>query len=381
MAGSLRGTDSSGIAVIDVVKADFGVSKLPISGPMFITDKYTSQLIRDACTIDTITICHTRSATSGQIGLNEAHPFYVEDTEDGGRELVGVHNGTLTNWYNKKGGNTFKVDSEWALNHIFDEGFDAFEDFTGAYCFVWWDSMDQNNLNIALNDQRPMCIAFTDDGGMVYASEAGMISWLCQRNNIKIVGSILMLAAKHWYSFPVDEPSKFTKKVLPSPKTAAVPLHQGSYHTRTPYKDIMTRVRDMLTVVGAAPSSQPALTLVPIDPKQQDLIPKPVTKGPTVTAHEQQSARELGMMASRGEFTPAWLDTDTGELYGDLVVSKSRFMGIIRDASMLPWEDATVWAVSIIGVTDNDSEITAICGRPMYTMKKKPIEAKAETVH
>src|SRR6478736_1702769 len=105
VAGSLRGMDSSGMASIKPKDKSVSWQKLPIMGPFFIGDKFAQGLMREASTPNTITICHTRAATAGGVGISEAHPFQVEgavDDKGNFRELIGVHNGTLTFWQSKK---------------------------------------------------------------------------------------------------------------------------------------------------------------------------------------------------------------------------------------------------------------------------------------
>lgn len=216
----LRGTDSSGIVGIDAEKGDLTLQKLPISGMYFPQDKLAQSLIKRAGYKNHLTICHTRAATLGAISQPNAHPFVASDYEEGTgactRELVGVHNGTLVNWKSKKDANLYDVDSEWAMNHILDNGIDAFKDFDGAFCMAWWDSDDWLTLNIARNDQRPLFIAFVEGGGMAGASEAGMLAWLLERNQMKLDGPIRELEAGQLYKFEVTDPKAFTKQALPA---------------------------------------------------------------------------------------------------------------------------------------------------------------------
>lgn len=350
VAGSLRGSDSSGIAVIGVADKTIDFQKLPIMGPMFIQDKYAKSLMVAARTAETFTICHTRAMTTGKVGYNEAHPFYVNaDT----RELIGVHNGTLTGWNYRSGANKFSVDSEWALNMIFDKGLEAFKEFNGPYCFVWWDSDDSETLNFALNKDRPMCIAFTEDGNMAYASEAGMIKWLCDRHSIKIKGAILYLIPDKWYKFPVADPSKFTRTDLPSyvsTYTAPAPV------THTPYTTVMDRVTTLLDKIASA-TPKPALKLAHESRK------------PMVSADEVQNARDLQYLGTRVTFIPYWTDGDN-EVTGDVQIDNSELEGIIRNAGELEYKTGTEWACTVIGVFDDGKDMKLICSKPTLIIKE-----------
>lgn len=357
VAGSLRGVDSSGIASIDVAKNISVYQKLPMMGPLFIGDRYADTLIKEAADINTITICHTRAATVGPRGIDGAHPFVVE-TKD--RELIGVHNGTLTAWGMNKTAADFDVDSEWALNHIFDNGDDAFKDFRGAYTFAWWDSKESCVLNIARNDQRPMWVAFTADGGMAYASEAGMLHWLCEREGIKLDGAIRELEAGHHYKFEMNKVKDYSKVRLPVPST---PVYAPPPITRSHYKSksVVERVQEFLDTFNVVETPKTSLVLVPkVDP----ITEKAPTKGPAVTVNEQQNARDLGVMMNRGEFVPQYLDDD-GTLYGSFLCAGADMSAIIRNSTLINWDNDTVWEVTVIGMMDDkDNEITLICSKP-----------------
>ncbi len=63
-------------------------------------------------------VAHTRAATVGDTKKANAHPF--EFTALDGKAVIGVHNGTLTNWeeLNKKYGVNLEVDSMHIFRHI-----------------------------------------------------------------------------------------------------------------------------------------------------------------------------------------------------------------------------------------------------------------------
>ena len=296
VAGSLRGMDSSGVASIMVQRKTFAFQKLPVAGSTFIQDKYADTLIRRANDTGIITLGHTRSATVGKVGYSEAHPFWMEQDT---RELIGVHNGTLTNWRSDASAKDYDVDSEWALNKIFDEGKDAFAKFSGAYCFAWWDSNDHETVNFALNSERPMNVVFTENGNMAFASEAGMLYWLLERHKVAMKGKILTLAAGNWYKFKVNDVENFTKEELPKPKVAAVVTQQPYYSNR---KTVVDDVTALLGRLAAGKEAQATLPLLPAPPL---LEPSPLPRTPKelnelaarskimVLHNEQQTARDL----------------------------------------------------------------------------------------
>lgn len=201
VANQLRGLDSSGM--FQIADGDVGTHKMALNGSLFIDNKVTKEFIRAAAKAS-ITVCHVRHATSGKITADNAHPFIAY--KKNGKQVIGVHNGTLTNWRSFPGTALFDVDSEWAINHIAEEGADAFEDFQGAFCFFWWDEEKPDILHIARNDERPMHFAVSDDRKSIYfGSEAGMVNWLTERNEIKVLNATTyILESKKLYQFDLS---------------------------------------------------------------------------------------------------------------------------------------------------------------------------------
>lgn len=372
VAGSLRGKDSSGIAIVDLAKSEYEVHKLPVNGTFFAAERVASRLIREASRAATLAICHTRHATIGGISIDTSHPFECYDGDE--RALVGAHNGTLTNWKHKKGASLYEVDSEWALNHILTEKFDAFEDFTGAYCFTWWDTDNPEVFNIARNKDRPMFVAMLKTGGMAYASEAGMLYWLLERHEIDMAGPILELAEDHWYKFPCADPASFTKTALPKPKYGVVsttPNYHG-HSARTPWKSEVDKVQELLDRVAASSAakvSTPAGTGGPL------ALPFPVPKSPLVSEEEHKAAAELGLIGSRATFVPV-------QMWGDTVDGMSEILGGDNEAEVRGWKgesidnDDSLWHCAVIGAVDDGSNIKIILGSPGMREILKP-----ETVH
>lgn len=340
VAGSLRGMDSSGVVNIEMDKSLFAWQKLPVMGSMFITDKAAANIFRDANLPKSLTLAHTRAATTGSVTMNNAHPFIAEGADGKDyRELVGVHNGSLTNWKSKKQANAYDVDSDWALNHIFNNGMSAFEDFEGAYCFVWWDSADKEVLNIALNDKRPMHIAFLEKGGMAFASEAGMLAWLLERNNVARTGNILVLEAGQKYSFDVNKPTEFTKEKIPARKVIT-PIYTNNSSTIAQLDKIFAKVRDTTT--------------------------------PFLTKDEIDRAAMEGMQGMRGKFVPSYFDASLAELYGNIAIvfdgEVQEMFATIRKAGNIKWTADTVFDLQVLGVSD-DTTSTIICSYPVTAIR------------
>lgn len=223
IAGALRGMDSSGIFQLDKRFKAF-THKKAIAGPDFVYTKMADRFIRDTDT-SRLTVCHVRHATIGKVEEDNAHPFiaYTEDEKDW---VIGVHNGTLdSTWKQKPGGKDFVVDSEWALSHIALKGNDAFKDFKGAWCFVWWDSREKNKFFICANDQRPMHFRLTKNRKQMYfASEPGMLAWLTERNKVDHEPEVYVIEKDKIYEFDMSG-TVMTWKKVDMPKPAYTPVY------------------------------------------------------------------------------------------------------------------------------------------------------------
>lgn len=345
IAGQVRGTDSCGLATVDTVRSNAGWYKMPYNGTMFVEDRYTKQLLNYVDDPFTITIGHTRSATSGKIGINQSHPFIIQDTA--GREMIGVHNGTLKNWSSRKDAKDYEVDSEWALNLIFDKGDDAFAEFDGAFVFVWWDSADKDVLNIALNKERPMFIAFLEDGGMAYASEAGMLYWLINRNDMKVKGQALQLLEGHHYRFNVNDLEAFQRDEIELYKAPA-----SSSSSKYGYE--YTNFAKVEKVLGYL-----------MEEAKKEEVKDEHPKSPRLTQQEVSNAKDLLMYNTKGVFVPWWSDTATGEVHGTFeTLDQAEFNAVIRNAANIEWDYGMTWEVSCLGVIDDNNNLTVVCSKP-----------------
>ena len=104
---SLRGTDSTGVAVINRVD-DVKVAKA-VGNPFELVESraYTNALVG----ANKVIIGHNRYGTQGKINRRNAHPFEFD-------MLVGAHNGTLRSKHKLDDSRNFDVDSENLYHHI-----------------------------------------------------------------------------------------------------------------------------------------------------------------------------------------------------------------------------------------------------------------------
>lgn len=361
VANMLRGVDSSGIGVVSS-DGFSDVCKVPLAGMYLPTSKHAQKLISRSRQVNTASMCHVRAATVGDVNYQNAHPFVVED--DAGNTIVGIHNGTLYNWTTKEGGKDFDVDSAWAMSRILDKGRAAFDQFNGAFAFVWWTSEQPGVLNMARNKERPLFVAFTEDNNLVYASEAGMLHWLCERHRIKLKGSLKELEEGHMFSFAIDNPHTYTKEILPVYKVPASTHSSntygtgyGSYHEQY-YKTAVEKMDEIFANVRAENDGGVQLTLVPNQDNSNNLV----------TKEEVQEAFDMDMLGCKGTFTAVGADDKSGYLYGTFESDSYRgeMNSVMRDVPEdIDWASNGSWEVKVQGINDSGNDFIIIVSKPL----------------
>jgi len=121
---------------------------------------------------------HNRASTVGASVVDNAHPFQEGD-------ITMVHNGTLRSTHclpKSQEELMVDVDSHAICHNLaIHDPEDAHEVFTildGAFTLIWHDARD-SSLNIVRNSERPLHMATTADGKVLYfASEAGQLQYL-----------------------------------------------------------------------------------------------------------------------------------------------------------------------------------------------------------
>lgn len=172
---SLRGPHSTGVYVVRGDE-DHLVKKalLPHELMHFPQFKRAFDKLPDLC------IGHNRWATVGDVNASNAHPFEADN-------IVGVHNGTLTNWKKLKDSGKFIVDSECLIHNIDQDGIDVvWGKLEGAATVMWWDKKAKL-LNVIRNKERPMFYARQKGTNVVlFASEHWMLLSCAGRNGVTL---------------------------------------------------------------------------------------------------------------------------------------------------------------------------------------------------
>lgn len=217
VASQLRGTDSTGMFQIGRKPEEVFVHKMAVNSSEYVEDALSLAMLRDVDT-SPINVAHVRARTQGAVTDSNAHPFTVLTPEN--KRLIGVHNGSLTNWKGKEGGSKYEVDSHWAMAHLAAHGKKAFEDIHGPYAMVWWDESAPTKVMIARNSQRPMHIMFNKARTrMVFASEALMLGWIAGRCGFDGDGDVRVVPEGKLFTFDTSG-TTITWEVedTPSPK-------------------------------------------------------------------------------------------------------------------------------------------------------------------
>lgn len=141
---------------------------------------------------------HNRSATTGDLSNECAHPFTIGD-------ITLMHNGTLEKSSTLPDFDKFPVDSEAICNSIEKEGIEkTLGNIRGAYSLVYYNGKTKE-LNLIRNKERPLYLGVHLEMGRIYfASEFGMLKWVLTRNNIT-TAKIEMLPEHTLLTWKVNE--------------------------------------------------------------------------------------------------------------------------------------------------------------------------------
>lgn len=182
-ADYLRGEDSTGVIGADKY-GNFYIDKSAISAHDFLQQWSGGEHYKEMQKDGVALIGHNRKGTVGKISDVTAHPFVVKN------QFAMVHNGTL---YGHRQLHDTDVDSEALAMHIeetinsddysLDKLGQCLADVYGAYACIWY-NQKTHKVQFVRNNQRPLCIADTQDAWYL-ASEATMLHWILSRNGIK----------------------------------------------------------------------------------------------------------------------------------------------------------------------------------------------------
>jgi predicted glutamine amidotransferase len=174
-ADTFRGAHSTGVAAVRV-NLDWRIAKNTVPGWDF------PETVRDWSTLVNahvqVLMGHNRHATRGTVTKMNAHPFNHE-------QILGMHNGTLTDYDFCPEHKSFGTDSEAMIASFAAKGAkETLSNIRGAWAVVWVD-LKKRTLNFTRNDQRPLWIMTKKDSkALLWASEPGLLEWMVDREGI-----------------------------------------------------------------------------------------------------------------------------------------------------------------------------------------------------
>lgn len=216
---ALRGIDSTGIASIGRQALPPVVAK-QVGNPYDLLETTTAEKIFRRA--NNVLIGHNRFATQGTVNRKNAHPFEFDN-------LVGVHNGTLTNKYQLPNGIDYSVDSQALYACMNEKGVRATLDIIqGAWSLVWYD-YNKHTLNFLRNKERPMFIAYDKVTNALYAaSEKWMLHIATSRQQVDIADPFATDEDVH-YEFKIDPDGKVNEPVLTEMKAKEAVVYYGGF--------------------------------------------------------------------------------------------------------------------------------------------------------
>lgn len=214
---SLRGIDSVGIAGVSD-KGDVLVAKDPILPNYLLSTQAAKDIF---IRMNRALIGHNRFATKGAVNKENAHPYMFNN-------IVGAHNGTITNVNLLPTKHRYDVDSQALLSSIDEFGSNNVDKHIhGAFALTWYDKRD-NTIHLWRNYQRPLWMAYTDNKTVLFwASEKEMLELVLARNKIKHEGMMELPPHKE-YVFLADG-SDLTKSLIVYERANYVPPPVTSY--------------------------------------------------------------------------------------------------------------------------------------------------------
>ena len=179
----VRGFDSTGVVLVPYVANDSPVILKDVGAAQNLWEYDTGQLFdyRGVVKVPVrALIGHNRAATTGQITIDNAHPFQFGN-------VYGAHNGSLTYWSNLEGADEFDVDSKAIFKNIEVKGIDStWDNLYGAAALTWWDN-DSGHLNMIRNSERPLWLCYNKaKTALFWASEPWMITVSASRSRVDL---------------------------------------------------------------------------------------------------------------------------------------------------------------------------------------------------
>lgn len=239
----LRGSDSTGMfsvektGVVDVIKS------LGHPGDLY-NNKDWEKFKKRVFSHGKIVIGHGRSATRGEVVVENAHPL-IAQKKDPKENIILVHNGTLGIYQTLPGFHEHDVDSGWLADCIAKYGpKETLSKVRGAIACIWWDEAKEL-LYFYRNHERPLHIAIDKTGLVLISSESAPLAYLQEKYGLSYPEGILQFNPNMlcWISlkniFGIKKITDLSsEEIKPAPYMAPTYSHDlfGSF----PWTDIST---------------------------------------------------------------------------------------------------------------------------------------------
>jgi hypothetical protein len=174
---TVRGEHSTGVGYVKRDK-QMGYYKNSEPGWSFVSDPRLLKRIEDFN--NRVLIGHNRWATRGKINAANAHPFLQGN-------ILGAHNGTLSNPEALSEGKTYEVDSQALIHEIDACGLSgSIKKVRGAWALTYY-NQENHTINFLRNKERPLWIAISEDEKTIWwASEPWMFEAGPLRQGLKL---------------------------------------------------------------------------------------------------------------------------------------------------------------------------------------------------
>lgn len=245
IVGVLRGDDGTGGFSVDR-QGYIEVAKMNVPGPEFARNAWAKTFFNAAGSRRGM-ILHHRNLTRGIASPENTHPFRHKVN---GVNLVGCHNGVISNAPMKDDDIKFDVDSDWAMYQLAKNGNDAYKKMKGAFSFVYYRE-DTKKFYMSSNEERPLYFGFVKGEDLILlASELGMLRWLAGRRgfsfgwkenaNKQQEEEVYRLTKGYVLEFPEDDLRNYSSTSIESYKESVYKSNSGFnnygvYHGHRPF--------------------------------------------------------------------------------------------------------------------------------------------------
>ena len=265
IAGHVRGTDGTGIAVVDSnYNTQIFKSQLP-SYELVSSKSYQQWCSKSITNTVKVLMGHNRAATRGVVSNENSHPF-IRD------HIILSMNGTVTNQTLLPDHKKFTVDSDNVAHSIATIGIDeTIKKLSGGFCLTYID-MKENTMNFIRNDGRPFTL-IKSNSDWFWASEEKMLDWILSRrlSNLKIDKFVLEPNVLH--TFDLTESSYQAPKLRKlEPYTVPVVTNRYHYDNEDYYHNYLGRWEignDFEDVTTEVKTEKPKNSIVPWKNKQK----------------------------------------------------------------------------------------------------------------